>query len=62
YIPQSYCVEQKLFTNISVMHDFRALEPIKSELPLLYSEIDKMTSVSEAGKFYLLDSIRGWAK
>ncbi len=62
YIPQSDSGEDKMFTNISVMHDFRALETIKDDLPLLYSEINKRTSVSDAGKFYLLDSIRGFRK
>ena len=60
YVPQSSSGEERLFTNISVMHDFRALEPIKDNLPLLYSEISKRAVVSEAGKFYLLDSIRGY--
>jgi hypothetical protein len=59
-IPQSRPGKERLFTNISVMHDFRALEPIKENLPQLYSEIDKKAAVSEAGKFYLLDSIRGY--
>ena len=59
YIPQYNSGEGKMFTNISVMHDFRALEHIKDNLPLLYSEINKRTYVSEAGKFYLLDSIKG---
>jgi len=58
YVPQSDSGEDKLFTNTCVMHDFRALEPIKNNLPLLYLEINKRASVSEAGKFYLLDSIR----
>lgn len=49
---------QKLCTNISVMHDFKALEPIRAQLPHLYSEIDKKASVSDAGKLYLMDSIR----
>ncbi len=49
---------QRINTNISVMHDSRALEPIKGRLPSLYSEIDKKTKISEAGKLYLLDSIR----
>ncbi len=50
--------KQIIYTNISVMHDTRALEPIKRQLPSLYSEIEKKTSVSEVGKLYLLDSIR----
>lgn len=59
YVPQFDSGEEKMVTSISVMHNFRALEPIEENLPRLYSEIDKKTSVSEAGKFYLLDSIRG---
>ena len=58
YIPKAAEGKHKLFTNISVMHDFSAIEPIKSQLPELYSEISKKTSVSDAGKLYLLDSIR----
>ncbi len=59
YVPQSNSGEEKLFTSISVMHDMRALEPIKDNLPQIYSEIKKRASVSEAGRFYLLDSMRG---
>ncbi len=58
YIPWVDRGEQKLFTNISVMHDLRALEPIKSQLPHVYSEIHKKVVESDAGRLYLLDSIR----
>ncbi len=61
YIPQSSSIKEKLFTNICVMHDIKALEPIKEVLPQIYSEITKMVSVSEAGRYYLLDAIRGYA-
>ncbi len=60
YVPLSGGRKQKVVTNISVMHDFKALEPIKRQLPQIYSEIDKKASVSEAGKLYLLDSLRGY--
>jgi hypothetical protein len=60
FFPTSGNSRRKVITNISVMHDFRALEQIKSQLPQLYSEIDKKASVSEAGKLYLLDSFRGY--
>ncbi|HDH13698.1 MAG TPA: hypothetical protein ENG83_16135 [Nitrospirae bacterium] len=60
YIPDSGIGKKKLFTNISVMHDCRALEPIKSRLPEVYSEINKKASVCDAGKLYLLDSLRGY--
>ena len=61
YVPKSGDGEKKLFTNVSVMHDVKALEPIKKKLPQLYSIIDRMASVTEAGKYYLLDSMRGYS-
>lgn len=60
YVPVSNVGEKKLFTNVSVMHDVRALEPLKQDLPELYSMINKMAFISEAGKYYLLDSIKGY--
>ena len=60
YVPESDSGQNKLYTQISVMHNVRALEPLKNELPQLYSEINKRASFSEAGHFYLLDSIRGY--
>ncbi|MBN1847341.1 MAG: hypothetical protein JW932_02020 [Deltaproteobacteria bacterium] len=59
YIPKSPSGEEKLFTNISVLHDIRALDAIKNDLPLLYSVINQKATISEAGRYYLLDSIRG---
>ncbi|MBI9077412.1 MAG: hypothetical protein JEZ02_18540 [Desulfatibacillum sp.] len=59
YIPKSGDAQDKVFTTISVMHDFRALDNIKADMPELYSEISKKTSVSDAGTYYLLDAIRG---
>lgn len=60
YVPKSEYGGKKLFVNFSVMHNFNALEPIKYDLPQVYSEINKMAWVTEAGKFYLLDSFRGY--
>ena len=51
---------KKLCTSISVMHNIKALEQIKNDLPWLYSKIEEKVSFSEAGKFYLLDSIKGF--
>ncbi|SPD75730.1 conserved hypothetical protein [uncultured Desulfobacterium sp.] len=61
YVPTSNSGAKKLFTNVSVLHDVRALDPIKERLPELYSMINKMAMVSEAGKYYLLDSIKGYS-
>lgn len=59
YIPRDPSDEPVLCTNLSVMHDIRALDPLKKNLPKLYSEMNKKASVTEAGKYYLLDSIKG---
>lgn len=60
YVPQSSSSADKLFVNFSVMHNFKALEPIKDTLPQVYSEINKRAAITEVGKFYLLDSFRGY--
>jgi hypothetical protein len=60
YIPQSNGTEEKMMTLISVLHDLRALDVLRKNLPQVYAEISKYVSVSEAGKFYLLDSIEGF--
>ncbi|MBN1930898.1 MAG: hypothetical protein JW786_04730 [Desulfobacterales bacterium] len=59
YVPQSDSGGKKMFTHISVMHNLKALEPLKNYLPQLYAEINKKASVTEAGQYYLLDSITG---
>ena len=61
YLHSSNSGEKKLVTALSVMHDINALEPIKHDLPDIYSEIDKRAYVFETGKFYLLDGIRGFS-
>ena len=60
YVPLSDSGEKRLYTNISVMHDLKALEPIKTSMPAVYSEINKQAAFSEAGRYYLLDSIMGY--
>ena len=60
YILKSDSGKEKLCTSMSVMHDIRALDPIKDIVPEVYTEINKRTQASEAGRFYLLDAIRGY--
>ncbi len=60
YVPFSGAGKSKLYTNISVMHDIKALEPIKATMPEVYSRIDQKACISDAGKLYLLDSMRGY--
>lgn len=59
YVPHSEVGIEKMHTNISVMHSLKALEPLKNRFPSLYSEISESTPASDAGKYYLLDSMRG---
>ena len=60
YIPQSKAESGNMVTLISVLHDLRALELLRKNLPQIYREIEKRVSVSEAGRYYFLDSIEGF--
>ena len=60
YIPQPESAKDSMVTLISVLHDLRALELLRKNLPQVYQEIEKRVGVSEAGRFYLLDSIEGF--
>ena len=60
YIPQSNGSEENMATLISVLHDLRALEMLRKKLPQVHSEIQNRVKGSEAGLFYLLDSIEGF--
>ena len=60
YMPQSAGSDDKMITLISVLHDLRALDLLRKNLPRVYTEISKYVSESEAGKYYLLDSIEGF--
>jgi hypothetical protein len=59
YIPHSLTGDEKMHTNISVMHNVRALEPFRQHFPNLFKEILEQAPNSDAGKFYLLDTIKG---
>jgi hypothetical protein len=60
YIPQAGNLKNNMITLISVLHDSRALELLRKNLPEVYGEIKKRMRTSEAGSFYLLDSIEGY--
>ena len=59
YLPAAEVGDGKLFTQISILHDLRALEPLRKSLPAVYAEMSKRAFNAEAGRFYLLDSITG---
>jgi hypothetical protein len=51
--------DPRALTSISVMHDVKALEPVRQDAPQLYAEIIRKATLTEAGKYYLLESIKG---
>lgn len=59
YLPHCGKPQNNMITLISVLHDLRALELLRKNLPRVYGEIKKRATTSEAGSFYLLDSIEG---
>ena len=61
YVLLSDCPQEKMHTDISVLHDLRALEPLRKNLPHVYSAVVKRAMISEAGRFYLLDTINGYS-
>ncbi|MBI5581769.1 MAG: hypothetical protein HY895_21655 [Deltaproteobacteria bacterium] len=61
YQPAAEVGNGKLFSQISILHDLRALEPLRKSLPAVYAEMSKRAFTAEAGRFYLLDSITGAA-
>ena len=61
YIMLSDCRQDKMHTDISVLHDLRALEPLRKNLPHVYFAVVERAMVSEAGRFYLLDTINGYS-
>jgi len=52
---------EQMFTHITVLHDIRALEPLGKNLPEVYAQMRRRAFDSEAGRFYLLDSINGYS-
>ena len=46
-------------TRISVLHEVKALEALRNTAPQAFAAITRMATVSEAGRFYLLEDIQG---
>ena len=59
-LPRAEPGAERLYTCLSIMHNVRALEALKKDLPRLYSEIKRRAAMSEAGRYYLLDSAGGY--
>lgn len=52
--------DNRMFTHISVLHDLRALEPLRKNLPAVYAAVAKQGFITDSGRYYLLDSINGY--
>lgn len=59
FVPQKGFGDLQAITSISVLHDVRALDPLRQKAPQLYAEISSQATLSEAGRYYLLESIKG---
>jgi hypothetical protein len=59
YLPSPDSADQRLATHICILHDLRALEPLRKSLPAVYAEMSQRAFSSEAGRYYVLDSISG---
>lgn len=59
YLPSPDRADQRLLTHICILHDLRALEPLRKSLPAVYAEMSQRAFSSEAGRYYVLDSITG---
>ncbi len=59
YLPAADAGAEKLFTQVSILHDLRALDSLRKRLPAVYAELSRRAFSSDAGRFYLLDSITG---
>ncbi len=59
YVTQEGFGDPLPVTNISVMHDVKALEPLRTGAPQVFAAINQRATQSEAGKYYLLENIRG---
>jgi hypothetical protein len=59
YLPSPDGADQRLITHICILHDLRALEPLRKSLPAVYAEMSQRAFSSEAGRYYVLDSITG---
>jgi hypothetical protein len=57
YMPLSAKDQGSPHTSIYIIHDVRALEPIKSSLPKLYDQISAKLLGSDKGPYYLMDAI-----
>lgn len=59
YLPPIETGDDRLLTHICILHDLRALEPLRKTLPAVYAEMSRRAFSTEAGRYYVLDSMTG---
>ena len=62
YVASGTSGDERLFTHMCILHDLRAIEPLRKSLPAVYAEMSRRAFSTEAGRFYVLDSITGAAR
>jgi len=61
YLPADDAGSDRPASHVCILHDLRALEPLRKSLPAVYAEVSRRAFITEAGRFYVLDSISGEA-
>ena len=59
YLPADDAGSDRPASHVCILHDLRALEPLRKSLPAVYAEVSRRAFTTEAGRFYVLDSIAG---
>jgi hypothetical protein len=59
FLPPPESGDDRMLTHICVLHDLRALEPLRQSLPTVYAEMSRRAFSTEAGRYYVLDSMTG---
>lgn len=59
YLPADETGSERPASHVCILHDLRALEPLRKTLPAVYAEVSRHAFSTEAGRFYVLDSIAG---
>jgi hypothetical protein len=62
YLPSETNGDERMLTHLCILHDLRAIEPLRKSLPAVYAEMSRRAFSTEAGRYYVLDSITGAAR
>jgi len=59
YTVETQSAERELHTHISILHNIKALKPLRERLAGQYKLLNHQAILTDLGKYYLLDSIKG---